>query len=441
MNKTRYAVCGLSTRGIEQYVLPLLGKSTAGSPDFSDRAELVGVVDPDAIRVRTFCEKLGVRLPHYAVTDLPRMLAEQHPDTLLVVGPDGTHCQQIVAGLKGGCDVIAEKPMVISSQEARQVRAAERETGRRVRVAFNFRYAPASLQMKRMILQGKVGAITSVEFTYNCDTWHGSSYFYRWNSRRAMSGGLNISKGVHHFDLINWLLADVPEEVFAFGALNYYGKNGALRPRDTQGRPLDPVREKLRCPIFQKWYAGKVPPESNDIRTGWDRFDLPYGTLYPPAERRYIYDDAIDVEDTYSAVVRYRRGASMSYSCNFCSPWEGYILAINGTAGRLEIVHHADPASGKREPPSGGQITFFPLFGGKEVTTIPPVTGGHGGADAAIQRDLFVTPSEETQSLALIAGSEAGALAVAVGEAVARSIQEHRSIRIDALLQEQGKLG
>lgn len=440
MRKKRFVICGLSTRGVYHFVLPLLGKNWEGGTNFNDRAELVGILDLDPKRVEMFLQKMGVRIPYYPPTALRQMLVETRPDLLIATGPDYTHCEHAVAGLDHGCEVITEKPMVINCEQVRLVQAAERRSGRQVRVAFNYRYQPIMKRLKQLILDGKLGRIINVEFTYNLDTWHGSSYFYRWNRDRTKSGGLSVHKGCHHFDLINWLLADAPEEVFAFGGLNYYGPNGALRPRDAQGRPLDPIEEKRRCPVFQKHYGDKWKPENPRLTTGWDNFNLPFDAQYPPEQRWYIYDDEIQIEDTYSAVVRYRGGASMTYSCNFCTPWEGYILAINGTGGRVELSDHSDPdPTGKTAPASEDKtITFYPLFGGKEVIPVPKVAGGHGGADFTIQKDLLDAPSEESKRLGLVAGSEAGAHAVAVGEAVWRSIRERRPVSIAKLLAGEG---
>jgi predicted dehydrogenase len=436
MRKTRYALCGASFRGIYHFALPLLGMNHGDGPRFDDRAELVAILDVDRNRVSTFLSKIGRQIPFYPAAELKRMLAEGRPDVLLVVSPDCTHAEYVISALKSGCDVIVEKPMVIDSGQIRAVQAAEKRTGRHVRVAFNYRYTPTHKKLKRMILEGKLGRITNVEFTYNLDTWHGSSYFYRWNRERANSGGLSIHKGCHHFDLVNWWLGDSPEWVFAFGALNYYGKNGALRPRDEHGQPLDPVEEKRRCPVFCRHYAGKNTPEDNVVTPGWDTYNLPYDMQYPADRSRYIYDEAIDIEDTYSVVARYCGGASLSYSCNFCTPWEGYILGINGTKGRVEIVHHSnpDPTGGTAPAEEQGLITFYPLFGGKEEIVIPPVAGGHGGADFAIQRDLFDQVSDESRELGLVAGSADGAISVAMGEAVWRSVVEKRPVNVQELL-------
>jgi len=436
MKKTRYALCGLSTRGIYQFVLPLIGQNREGGPNFNEQAELVGILDIDPVRVATFLDKVGVSVPFYPADALQQMIRETRPDTLIAVGPDATHCDQIVAGLEAGCDVIAEKPMVINSEQVRRVQAAEQKSGRRVRVAHNYRYTPTHRRLKRMIKEGVLGKIVNVEFTYNLDTFHGASYYYRWNRLREMSGGLSIHKCCHHFDLANWWLGDIPEEVFAFGGLDYYGPNGAIRPRDAQGNPLSPEEEKRQCPVFQKHYAGKVEPTSNQITPGWDVYGLPYDVQYPADKPRYIYDDAIKIEDNYSAVVRYRSGTRMVYSCNFCTPWEGYVLGINGTKGRIEVTHRSDPdPTGKTNPAAeAGLITFYPLFGGKQLIELPAVPGGHGGADFAIQKDFFSEIAAESHELELVAGSQAGAYAIAIGEAVWRSIASGQPVNIERLL-------
>ncbi len=436
MNKKKFAIAGLGVRGIHQFVLPLLGRGLPDDPVFTDRAELVGILDPDRDRVAAFLGHMGVDIPWYPERATKRMLAETGADTLIVTGTDASHCRHILRGLEQGCDVIVEKPMVISAREVRRVQAAELRSGRQVRVAHNLRYTPTHRKLKRMIMEGLLGRIVNIEFTYNLDTWHGSSYFYRWNRSRAHSGGLSIHKSCHHFDLINWLLDDIPETLFATGGRAYYGPEGALRPRNAQGKPLDPVEERRQCPVFQTHYADKNDPAAAAPATGWDKFKLPYDVIYPPEQRRYIYDDAIDVEDHYAVTVAYRSGTCLTYSCNFCTPWEGYILGINGTKGRVEIKHHSDPdPTGKSQPkPTAGRIVFYPLFGGQQVFEIPPVAGGHGGADGMAKEDLLGTPSAESRELQLVAGSEAGGHAIAMGEAVVRSIKNKRQVAIGKLL-------
>jgi len=439
MKKHQYAIAGLSVRGIYAFVLPLLGRASSfGDNDFSEHSSLAAIIEPDEGRARHFCKVVGKDFPIYHPNDFDRMIAECEPETVIVTGPDFTHHDSIVNSLRGGRDVITEKPMVISSEQARSVLRAEKETQQRVFMAHNYRYMPIMQVVKSLLLEGRIGRVTNLEFTYNLDTFHGSSYFFRWNRERSKSGGLNIHKCCHHFDLINWLLADHPETLCAFGRRNYYGAEGAHRPRTEDGAPLGPTETKEACPYFQKHYAENFKAADNEIGTGWDEYRIAYDLQYPPDEPRYIYDEVIDIEDTYGVLMEYRRGAIVTYSCNFSTPWEGFVLGINGTEGRIEVAHHSNPdPTGRlvRATPDA-QIFVYPLFGGREVVEVPTTSGGHGGADPLMQRDLYTSPSAESLRLGLMATSYQGAVAVSQGEAVYRSLSTKQTVAIRDLLGE-----
>ncbi len=416
--KTRYAICGLSIRGSYHFVLPLLGKSPyLENEDYSDCSEVVGILEPDPVRVKAFFENFGIAgIPVYSLEQgVDRMIEETKPDVLLVAGPDFTHHEYILAGLRHNLRVISEKPVVINSQQMQEVLAAEQKSRGSLVVAHNYRYTITSQKIKELLLQDKIGRIINVEFVYNLDTEHGSSYFYRWNRVREKSGGLSIHKSVHHLDFINWLVRSVPETVYSFGGLNYYGPNGAHRPRSSSGEPLSLVQTKAQCPYFQKHYASKGQTPEEPMLLGWDKLKMPYDYQYP--KDRYIYDEEINVEDTYSAVVRYQSGVTMTYSCNFSTPWEGYVLGINGTKGRLEVSHHSnpDPTGNGLNAPKQDKIKITPLFGVPEEHLVNLSDAGHGGADPLIRHDLFRGLSKESLRRELPADSYAGAVAVAAG--------------------------
>lgn len=434
--RTRYAICGLSSRALGMYALPLLGSPLFPEyGDFSQYGELVGILDIDLQRLQAFNDLHGVSVPAYTPYDFHRMVTEVAPDVVIVTGVDSTHAEYIVGALEHDLDVITEKPMVIDCEQARAVIRAERKSRGSVRVTHNARYAQPHLQIKRMIQQGLLGRITNIEFTWNIDTYHGSSYFYRWNRDRARSGGLSITKGCHHFDLINWWLNEVPQQVFAYGALNYYGANSPHNPSVRDGKARSPEEQKQLCPYQLRWHApGEEPPRDDHLRARERALNLPYAVEYPPDRPMYIYDKEIRIEDTYSVVVRYRGGTSMSYSANFSAPWEGYILGINGTHGRLETIHYTAHTRCPFPVSEGQQITYYPLFGERQVHETRRTMGGHGGADPSLRHELFVGRLPESEELGLAAGSLEGAYAVAVGEAAWRSIAENRPIDISELL-------
>jgi len=123
----------------------------------------------------------------------------------------------------------------------------------------------------------------------------------------------------------------------------------------------------------------------------------------------------------------------LSYSVNFSVPYEGYRLAINGTKGRIETKEIMSGRAAFHVPEQ--TIDYFPLFGGKETIHVVPKTGGHGGGDPLILEDLFLGP-DPLRHYDIMAGAEAGALAVLTGEAVWKSAAANQPIRLSDLLVE-----
>jgi predicted dehydrogenase len=360
------------------------------------------------------------------------MLDEVHPDVVAVTGPDASHAAYIIAALGRNVDVLTEKPMTSDCAQTNAVLQADAASDATLRVMHNARYRSPHVAIKRLIREGRVGRITNVEFVHNLDTYHGASYFYRWNRRRANSGGLTVTEGCHRFDLLNWWVDDTPEEVFAYGALNYYGPHGTHRPRNQAGQPLPPAEERAACPYNRRWSAPGDDIVSSRLQAGGQPS---YPREYPADRPMYIYDEDIDIEDTYSAVIRYRGGSSVSFSMNASSPWEGYRLAINGTEGRIETTAYVDP---NRCPfPTERQtITYIPLFGQREVHEVggSASDGGHGDSDIRLKQEIFIGAQPENAGLDLRADAVAGGYAVAVGEAIWRSVASGRPIKIDELI-------
>ena len=429
---TRYALCGLSNRGISHFARPLLG--TAGpADDYSATSRLVALIDTDEARARQFLEKQAPNAydapTWFAPADFDAMVDATRPDVVLVASPDRTHVDYILAALRRGLDVVTEKPMTSTAADAARVLEAEAKSAGKVRVTHNMRYTSRHRQIRRLIQSGAIGDVTHASLDYHVDISHGASYFLRWNRQRANSGGLSIHKSSHHLDLMNWLIGDLPRTVFAFGALNYYGPNGANRPplaahaTAAELRALDPYYLAQRG-------TGVFPDDGSVDRPG--AYGLSYPGQYPAGQDLYLYDAEIDIEDTYSSVIQYRRGASLAYSIDFSSPWEGYVLGISGTRGRIEADFGKDVDGRPRRDED--VLTYYPLFGEPQQHRIGKSGGDHDGSDALLRRNIFGGGIPESDELSLKATTLDGAYAVAAGEAMWRSVATGLPIDVDSLL-------
>ena len=202
-----------------------------------DDAELVGLRRAQPGPARRTAEAAGrppasTPAPSSPETpdELEEVITKTGADRLIVTSPDYTHAGLIVRGLTAGVDVIVEKPLTINAESARQIAEAVEQSGRQVVVTHNYRYSPRNSGLKQLVKSNAIGTPLSVTFEWVLDTAHGADYFRRWHRDKTNSGGLLIHKASHHFDLVNWLLADAPVQVYARGGVRFYGaENAAAR--------------------------------------------------------------------------------------------------------------------------------------------------------------------------------------------------------------------
>jgi predicted dehydrogenase len=381
--------------------------------EYADVAALVGLCDVNQIRMDYINGQLGTSIPTFKNFD--EMLQHTKPDTVIVTSKDSTHHEFIVRALESGCDVVTEKPMTIDDGKCRAILAAEKKTGRKVIVTFNYRFSPRHTKIKELIQGGTIGKVLSVDFHWYLDTSHGADYFRRWHRRKENSGGLLVHKATHHFDLVNWFLDTEPEEVFAYGKRAFYGPT-----RQERGERCLTCGYKRKCRFY-------FDLKSND--------ELREFYLDAESEDGYIRDgcvfaDEIDIYDTMVLAVRYKNGVHMSYSLNAFMPYEGYRIALNGMGGRLEIMVF-EQCPWATPPPE--ELRFIPLFGKTQVIPLPHGGGGHAGGDELMRDAIF--RGKVADPLNHMADSRAGAMSILTGIAANRAIESGHPVRIEDLLQ------
>ena len=403
--RRRYAIVGTGVRGVGMWGRPLVER-------YADVLEFVGLCDVNPLRAEAARKQIGVSCPTF--TSLDALIDQAKPELLMVTTVDATHEGCIVKALERGVDVLTEKPMVVDERQCQSVLDAEKRTGRKIVVTFNYRYAPKHQKIKELLLSGAVGRITSVDFSWYLDTTHGADYFRRWHRLRARSGSLWVHKATHHFDLVNWWLEADPVEVSAFGSLQRYGKQGPFR--STNCRPC---------------------PHKSECKYHWDITKSPnLVKLYVDCETAdgyqrdgCVFKEDVDIPDTMNAVVKYSSGVTMSYSLNTFMPIEGYRIAFNGTEGRLEVRDY------ERQPWTVAEESEMQLirnFGERKTIEIPKAVGGHGGGDDVL-RDLIFRGITLPAHLRL-PGSRAGAMSCLTGIAARKSMDSGAPVKISELV-------
>lgn len=400
-----YVLTGAGSRGLAMYAEPI-------THQFQETARLAGIYDPNPLRARYVSQRCG-DAPVF--DDFDAMLARACPDAVIVTTVDRYHHEYILRALESGYDVITEKPMTIDAEKCRLILAAEKRSGKKVTVTFNFRFMPFTTRIKELVNSGVIGKVLSVNYDEMLDTSHGADYFRRWHSRMANSGGLLVHKSTHHFDIVNWWIDDQPTTVFGFGALKFYGPT-----RAEKGVNCRTCAHQDTCEFY--WDAS-ADPEIKALYLDNEQAD---GYLRDGC----VFRDEIDIYDTMAATVAYRNGPYMSYSLVAHSPYEGWRVAINGTDGRLEAE---EIQSGLASALPTLQCQIFDRQGGVLTLDVPKATGMHGGGDGLLLQRLF-SGKPVTDPLGHMADSWAGAMSILIGVAANQSIQTGLPVNIDDLL-------
>ncbi|MFC1890559.1 Gfo/Idh/MocA family protein [Thermodesulfobacteriota bacterium] len=158
-------------------------------------AELVAVSRRDAARGEDFADRHGLR--YYE--DPAGIVMDSNVDAVVVVTPPDSHMSICLEALKADKDVIVEKPMALTAEQARRVAGAVEDCGRKLMVAQTFRYNPVAEEVRRAL--PKLGGVRFMRAYMRLEAadlpWH--------NAPETAGGGVMIDLGVHLFDLVRHL--------------------------------------------------------------------------------------------------------------------------------------------------------------------------------------------------------------------------------------------
>ena len=405
----KFVLVGCGIRGIEGYAEPIL-------KDFGEHIQLCGVYDINPKRAALVSYYGGVDIPVY--DDFDEMLRSVRPDTVIVTTKDSMHDFYAIKALEAGCDVIVEKPMTTTFEKANAIKAAEEKSGKTVTVVFNLRYLPFFARVKELIKSGVIGEVLSVHFEWLLDTEHGADYFRRWHRKRKNSGSLLVHKSTHHFDLVNWFLEDDPVAVNAFGTRRFYGPT-----RKERSQRCLTCQYKKSC----EFYLDINQPPMDKLYLACEDADGYF-------RDSCIFSEEIDIEDSVSVNVLYKKGAVMSYSLTAHSPYEGMKIAFNGTDGRLEFCK----MDGRYPDLGQGLNNLIAIYNrrGEKITINAPQDqpGGHGGADEKIRENLFIGCNSDP--LGQMADVRAGMMSIGIGMAANISMKENRRVYLSEFYDE-----
>lgn len=131
-----------------------------------------------------------------------------------ICSPNHMHLSHIAAGLRLGCNVICEKPLVPTSADLDEISKLEKETGNRVFNILQLRHHQAIIDLKHKVENANSVEKHEVDLTYV--TSRGKWYLESWKGDPRKSFGVATNIGVHFFDMLHFVFGKLEKNVLHF---------------------------------------------------------------------------------------------------------------------------------------------------------------------------------------------------------------------------------
>ena len=273
-------------------------------------------------------------------------------DAVFIITPHVLHFAQASASLEAGLDVLLEKPMVMTADEAIELIDTRDRTGRLLVVAFQGSLSPQVREASRMLRSGELGPILNI----NAVVWQdwATPTLGTWRQQPELSGGgFLFDTGAHMLNTV----ADLAGEEFAQVAAWL----------ENDGRPVD-----IRAVVMGRLASGAlvtmnacgsaIPSCHSDIRVFTSKAILRTG----------IWGEALELQ---------RAGASRLHKVRSIAPipvWEQF---LNVKAGRA--ANPSPPEVGLRMARLWDAIRESASQGGAVITNPTTPTAGQSRAATA----------------------------------------------------------
>ncbi len=180
---------------------------------------LTACCDIDRARVEAFAARHGIAAVY---TDCQEMLDRQDFDGVTNVTPDAQHAAVALAVIARGVNILSEKPLATSLDDARRMAAAAAERGVINMVNFSYRNSCGLQAAALAVKAGQIGSLRHVESSY-LQSWLAQSAWGDWRTSSGLtwrlstahgSAGVLGDLGCHIFDLTSLLAGEDIVEIF-----------------------------------------------------------------------------------------------------------------------------------------------------------------------------------------------------------------------------------
>lgn len=165
-------------------------------------------------------EMQGENIKRY--TDYKKMIQENSLDLVGIATESGLHAEIALYCIDHGINVIIEKPMAMSMEDADEIIRRSEEKGVKVSACHQNRFNIAVQQLRKALEAGRFGKLSHGSIHVR---WNRNKNYYDqapWRGTWAQDGGALMNQCIHGIDLLRWMFGDGVEEVYGVTRQQYH---------------------------------------------------------------------------------------------------------------------------------------------------------------------------------------------------------------------------
>ena len=182
----------------------------------NNELEIVAVCDVLEDKMEELLAKYGLEkdesIKRY--TDYKKMVEEMQPELASIATESGLHAEIALYCIEKGVNLIIEKPMAMSIEDANKIIDLAEKKNVKVSACHQNRFNVAIQKLRKAVESGRFGKLSHGSIHVR---WNRNAGYYEqapWRGTWEQDGGALMNQCIHGIDLLRWMMGDEIEEIY-----------------------------------------------------------------------------------------------------------------------------------------------------------------------------------------------------------------------------------
>lgn len=182
----------------------------------NNELEIVAVCDVLEEKMEELLAKYGLEKDELIkrYTDYKKMVEELQPELVSIATESGIHAEIALYCIEKGVNLIIEKPMAMSIEDANKIIDLAEQKNVKVSACHQNRFNVAIQKLRKAVESGRFGKLSHGSIHVR---WNRNAGYYEqapWRGTWEQDGGALMNQCIHGIDLLRWMMGDEIEEIY-----------------------------------------------------------------------------------------------------------------------------------------------------------------------------------------------------------------------------------